>query len=258
MLIRYRELVASYHNSLGNTKLIIRCSGMPGLPDDNDPAFSLLQKSWYDVVKPDYYGYARSGGLFTPSWCVQTVLDTAETFRQGRIFDVWGNQELTVSYDEIVLVWSSFGGWVACMAPKFDATIKEVVLCYPWFPNQNFGQIWYAEETIEEYQRQCRDWYTGVIRRWDESAWEQLYSWVGEFSILSECKHLKNVSLFLWHGTADECIHYSRTRDFCEQLKTLNPNGDYHYAEYFGLGHGWICKQAIIEGWLRKKMQLSK
>lgn len=57
------------------------------------------------------------------------------------------------------------------------------------------------------------------------------------------------------HGTADECIHYSRTRDFCQQLQEWNPSGDYQFVEYYGLGHSGTCKTAIMEGWIWKKMQ---
>ena len=57
------------------------------------------------------------------------------------------------------------------------------------------------------------------------------------------------------HGTADEVIHYSRTKDFYEQLKSRNPKGNYHYAEYYGLSHGGISSNAILSGRLWNKKE---
>ena len=57
------------------------------------------------------------------------------------------------------------------------------------------------------------------------------------------------------HGTADDIIHYSRTKDFYEQLVSWNPKGDYHYAEYYGLGHGGLCSGAILSGRLWNKKE---
>jgi hypothetical protein len=255
MLIRYWDLVASYFSKEWNTKLIIRSRGMPWLPSESDESWRFLQKSWYDVVAPDYYGYARSGGVFTPSWCVQTVVDTANTFRSGIILDVRWNSELSVHYDEIVVVGSSFWWWVACMVPKFDTSIKEIVLLYPRFPRNDFATLWYKEETTEEYIRQCTLWYSWLMRFGDQEWWELLYNGEWTYAIEKEYEHLRDVSIFMGYGTADEIIHYSRTRDFYTQLQEWNPSGEYSYVEYYGLGHSGTCKTAIMEGRLRSKMQ---
>ena len=53
-------------------------------------------------------------------------------------------------------------------------------------------------------------------------------------------EHLRNCKVFLAHGTADTCLHYSRTQEFYEKLCELNPQGQFHYAEYYGLEHGDI------------------
>lgn len=228
---------------------------MPGLPSDkNDMPY--LQTSWYDLVIPDYYGYARSEGLFTLSGCIQTVLDTAQTFCEGTVLDVRWNTSLQVRYDHIIIAGASFGGRVACMSPKFDTSLKEVVLCYPWIPSCDWWTWNYIEETLEQYHQQCRDWFGGLLRFADENAWNDLYNEKWPFAANKyNIDHLHDVSVFAWHGTADEVIHYTRTRDFCTQLFQRNPDGTYQYVEYYGLGHGWLCRQAIMQGWLWSKQK---
>ena len=254
MLIRYGDVVADYHTLSGNTALIIRCSGMPWLPSsDNDMPW--LQTSWYDVVMPDYYGYARSLGTFTPSWCIQTVLDTAKTFRSWTVLDVRWNTSLQVHYDHIIVVGASFGGRVACMSPKFDTSLKEVVLCYPQLAPAKYGTLWLPEVTDVEFWRVAKQWYWWLICRWAEQERQEMFADQWPYIPTIHYDHLRDVSVFAWHGTADEVIHYTRTRDFCDQLVTRNPDGAYQYVQYYGLGHGWLCRKAIMQGWLRSKQK---
>lgn len=51
-------------------------------------------------------------------------------------------------------------------------------------------------------------------------------------------EHLKNCKVFLAHGTADTCLHHMRTQEFYDKLCKLNPQGQFKYAEYYGLEHG--------------------
>jgi cephalosporin-C deacetylase-like acetyl esterase len=231
---------------------------MPSLPNDNGSEFSLLQKSWYDVVVPEYYGYARSGWLFTPSGCIQAVLDTVKIFSKGSVQDVWGNKALQVSYEKIIIVGSSFGGWIAAMAPKFEPCIKEIILLYPQLAPAKYGTLWLPEETTHEFRRTCKQGYNGLFRRWDDAEWQAMFADQGPYVPMEHYEHLKDVSVFMGHGTADDVIHYSRTKEFYKKLTSYNPTGTYEYVEYYGLGHGGICKQAIMEWRLWHKANRAK
>jgi cephalosporin-C deacetylase-like acetyl esterase len=46
-----------------------------------------------------------------------------------------------VKYDEIILIGGSFGGWIACMVPKFDPSIKAIVLLYPQLAPAKYGTL---------------------------------------------------------------------------------------------------------------------
>jgi predicted esterase len=94
-----------------------------------------------------------------------------------------------------------------------------------------------------------------LIRLGDEKERQTLCADEGPYIPTMHYEQLRDVRVFMGHGTADEVIHYSRTRDFCEQLKTRNPDGNYQFVEYYGLGHGGTCKSAVMEGRVWSKMQ---
>ena len=62
------------------------------------------------MVVPDYYGYARSAGVFSTKNCIQTVYDTIQIFDQQRsVISVYSDNDLMLpKYDEIVVIGSSY------------------------------------------------------------------------------------------------------------------------------------------------------
>ena len=166
-LIKYANgLVGQYYQTLGNTKLAIYLWWAPSLPASMDSEAKVLTKKWFDLVRPEYYGYGRSDGFFSPKNCIQTVYDTLQVFRgQWTILSVYENAELAeICYDEIILIGVSFGGWIASIVPKFDNQIKEVVLLYPWFGYDDMNQLWYPEESDEDFLRVLLVWYKHLYR----------------------------------------------------------------------------------------------
>ncbi len=250
MIIKYAKwLVAQYYQTPGSTKLAILLSDAPGMPWLSEDDAAILAQWWFDLIRPDYYGYARSDGFFSPKNCIQTAYDTIQTFRQMMpVFDCYGNIELLLPYyDEIVIIWTSFGGRVAAMMPKFDPTISEIVLLYPWLGEDNMGMIWYPEESDEDFLRQYTILYRHMYRFADEvDPFDALIN-VGNFSPLLDLTHLQNTKIFVWHGTADDVVWSGRSQQFVDQLLAMNPAGEYKYAEYYGLDHGHLCKQVGLK-----------
>ncbi len=252
MLIKYAKwLVANYYQNPGNTKLAILLSGAPGMPKWSEDDAAILAQWWFDLIRPDYYGYARSDGFFSPKNCIQTAYDTIQTFRQMMpLLDLYGNEEILAPfYDEIVVIGSSFGWWIAAMMPKFDASIWEIVLLYPRLAPDNMGLLGYAEESDEEFLRQYT-FHKHIYRFADGMDPFEAMIDIGELSPLVDYSHLQDTKVFIWHGTADDVVWSWRSQQFTDQLLAMNPAGEYKYAEYYGLGHGHLCKQAGLKGWL--------
>lgn len=254
-LIKYAQgLVGQYFQSEWNSKLVVWLAGAPGMPSSSESDAALVAQWWYDFVRPDYYGYARSDGFFSPKNCIQTGYDTIQTFRQKiPVFSIYRAEELDIPYyDEIVVVWASYGGWVAGILPKIDPELKEIVLLYPLFGYDDMGQLGYQEETDEEFLRQLALAYKNIYRFEEgRDAYESTLD-IWSYNTLSDPSHLMDTSVFLAHGTADQVIWVGRTQQFFKQLLAMNPWGDYSYAEYCGLWHG-DCKESGLKGWLYKK-----
>ena len=259
-LIKYANgLVGQYYQKEGNTKLAIILWWAPELPSLSENEAKIIGKSWFDLVRPDYYGYGRSDGFFSPKNCIQTAYDTLQVFRdQWIILSVYEDEELaTVHYDEIVIIGLSFGSWIVSILPKFDDHIKEVVLLYPWLGYDDMNQLWYPEESDEEFLRLLLVWYKNLYRFADGTDPYESMLEIDEFNSTINASHLENKKIFVWHGTGDDVIWSWRSKAFVEKLKEMNPHGNYHYAEYYGLWHGGTCKEAGLKWWLHWRKQFN-
>jgi pimeloyl-ACP methyl ester carboxylesterase len=257
-LIHYAKgLVGQYYQTEGNKKLLIWIWWAPSLPSSPDKEALIVSQSGFDLVRPEFYGYARSSWIFSPKNCIQTVYDTIQVYKQQLpILSIYEDQELlTPIYDEIVIVWHSYGWWITAAMPKFDEIVKEIVLLAPWFAPDDLNQLWYSEETDEEFLRQCLLWYKSIYRFGDDiDPYDGLIN-IWALNPINDISHLRDVKVFVWHGSADDVIWCGRSKAFVDQLKDMNPDGHYHYAEYYWLWHGWICKEAALRWRLHRRKQ---
>lgn len=257
-LINYaRGLVAQYYQTEWNKKLVIWLSGAPSLPSDKTKEAIALCKGDFDLLVPDYYGYGRSAGFFSTKNCIQTVFDTLQTIQQNiPVVSVYSPDELVLpSYDEIVVIWASYGGRIAASMPKYDDSIKEVVLLYPALDRLDRNEHGKPESTDEDFLREYLLWYKSLYRFQEGiDPYDALLDMESLFS-LSELSYLSETKVFVWHGSADEVVWCGRSRQFVDILRHIHPDGDYHYAEYYGLGHGGLCKEASLQWWLHWRQQ---
>lgn len=254
-LIKYAQgLVGQYFQSEWNNKLVVWLAGAPGMPSFAESDAMLLAEWWYDLIRPDYYGYARSDGFFSPKNCVQTWYDTIQTFRQRvPVFSIYKAEELDVPcYDEIVVIWASYGWWIAGILPRVDPELKEIVILFPRLGYDDMWQLGYPEETDEEFLRQYALAYKHIYRFKPESDPYETMLDIGLYNPLLDLQHLRDVTVFLAHGTADQVVWVGRTQKFFNQLLAMNPWGSYTYDEYPDLWHG-DCKGSWLTSWLNRK-----
>jgi hypothetical protein len=61
-----------------------------------DKEAGLFAKNSFDLVRPDYYGYARSDGFFSTKNCIQTIYNTIQIFHdQLPLFSIYSGEEIT-------------------------------------------------------------------------------------------------------------------------------------------------------------------
>lgn len=252
MLVKYGDLVADYYSVPNNNKLVIVASWAPWLPTGSDSTAWLWLAAGYDVVCPHYYGFAASGGDFTPMNCIQTILDTKKTFLDWTVYDVFAMTSLHVHYNEFLIVGRSFGGRVAAMLPKFDASLTKVGLFYPLLWHKPLNDPETTEETTDDFLTIIKEWLTPLYRWIDDERWVSHFDDSSDLIPFYHFEHLKNVAVFGAHGTADSVIYASRTEDFFGKLQERNPSGRYSYYPYYGLWHGATTKLAATEGMLHR------
>ena len=191
------------------------------------------------MIRPDYYGFGRSGGFFSPKNCIQTAYDTIQTFRQMiPVFSVYDKQEIVPPlYEEIVVVGFSYGGWIASMMPKFDPLIQDVVLIAPWLAYEDMAMIDKPEESDEEFVRLYSLVYKHLYRvDPQQDPYDALLDIKSVFP-MQDWEHLRDSKVFVVHGSGDKVIWSGRSEQFIKQLLAINPIGNYKYVEYYGLGH---------------------
>ena len=76
---------------------------------------ALLTTAGFDLIRPEYYGYARSDGLFSPKNCIQTVYDTIQICKQQvSVLSIYEDEQFILPvYEEIIIIGHSYGGWIA-------------------------------------------------------------------------------------------------------------------------------------------------
>lgn len=252
-LINYAKwLIWQYYQTEWNNKLAIWIGWAPSLPSALDQEAQILSKEWFDVIRVECYGYARSSGFFSPQNCIQSIYDTIQVFRnQIPVISVYSTDELLLPYyDEIILIGWSYGWRIAAAMPRFDETIKEIVLLYPALGRLDRNDHWNPESTDEDFLREYLLGYKPIYRF---EAWVDPYDAMLKFEqlfSLSEISHLSETKVFVWHGSADTVVRCGRSRQFVDDLRHKYPDGNYYYAEYYGLWHWWLCKNVILQGWL--------
>lgn len=256
-LITYAKgLVWQYFQTEWNTKLVVWLGWAPGLPSPAHDDAQILANWGFDLIRPDYYGHARSEGIFSPQNCIQTAYDTIQTFSERlSTISIYTPTEIIPSvYEEIVVVGSSFWGRVTAIMPKFDEKIKEIVLLYPRFAPDNANRLGNPEETDEDLIRQY-SLQKNIYRFAPEGDPYDAFCQINGFNSEEDASHLSDTKIFVWHGSADDVVWCGRSRQLVDKLRQENPQGKYHYAEYYGLWHGGLTKEASLRGWLHRRKQ---
>jgi esterase/lipase len=218
-----------------NSKLLIWAGWMPVLPDDKDISvwYSCLAWGW-DVLCPEYYGFGRSDGMFTPEACVQTLIESKKMFLWGQVRDVNTQQDIIVHYETIVFVGFSFGWFFVPRLPK-EILWDRICLICPALSFATMGKIGYPEESYEQAQLFVHEGFAKhQYRGYDDATWREFHHDKRGMSLDQTITHLQNVNVFVAHGWVDSCIHVSRSREF---VKKLNPNHTM-YLELANSNHG--------------------
>lgn len=213
-------------------RLVIYGIGAPIPPDSGSlPDAADILRFETDLFVPDYIGFGRSEGIFTPKNCVRTFLGLFRDLTQGCAAR---NSFLGVSkhlkYDEILFVGRSFGGMYVLLLPKFNPKIRSVCAIYPILDYQKCGKIAGEEKVGGFFRAMNRDGYRHLYRGINSQAWKNHFSNRDGLRPIENLDGLENARVFIGHGRSDRNINFTHSIEFHKSLLKRFTNRKQQFA----------------------------
>lgn len=226
-LLKIGKIAGMWYNAdVPSETLVVYGIGAP-IPPDNGrlPDAKVMWHFDTDIFVPDYIGFGRSDGVFTPKNCVKTFTMLFDAFTKGTVGkNFYSNKEYMLKYKRIIFIGRSLGGTYVPLLPKFNAKITELAIFCPDTDSTKAGSV-VGEETNEDFLRSMRhDGYKYLYRGVLSKVWEKQLNTSTSLSPLKNILALKNAKLFIAHGKKDVCIHYSKSEMYYEEIMKQFPN----------------------------------
>ncbi|HLE49414.1 MAG TPA: prolyl oligopeptidase family serine peptidase [Patescibacteria group bacterium] len=215
-----------YRTNISPRALLIYGIGAPILPDNgNLPDAPNILERGVDVFVPDYIGYGRSDGNFTPQNCINTFVELYENFKQGCTGrNYYEGVSTKLKYERIIFIGRSFGGTYVPLLPRFNSEIKELALFYPVVDSKHCGVV-AGEETNERFLGSMKeDGYHYLYRGILDLMWKAHLENEDDLSPMDNMEYLKEAKLFIAHGMKDACVDYSHSVEYFNQLLERYPD----------------------------------
>jgi hypothetical protein len=205
--------------------IIIYGIGAPIPPDNGTlPDASIILEHNIDIFVPDYIGYGRSDGIFTPINCIRTFLNLYKNFINGCTGkNYYENSEIGLKYKRVIFIGRSFGGTYIPLLPKFNEKIKELAIFCPVVDSKSCGSV-KGEESNKDFLRSMKDdgyhyLYRGIL----DPIWKEHLENRDDLSPMDNMKYLKDIKLFIAHGKLDKCVHFSKSVKYYEKIINMFP-----------------------------------
>ena len=121
-LLKIDKIVGILYTTGGKKKnVIIYGIGAPIPPDNgNLPDAPIILRYNADLFVPDYIGYGRSDGKFTPKNCINTFIFLFDAFSNGcTTKNYYENKSYWLKYKRVIFIGRSFGGTYIPLLPRF-------------------------------------------------------------------------------------------------------------------------------------------
>ncbi len=221
-----------YKSQFSTETLVIYGIGAPIPPDNgNLPDAPLILERKVDVFVPDYIGYGRSDGDFTPENCIKTFTDLFENFSSGCLAkNSYDSVSVRLKYSRIIFIGRSFGGTYIPVLPVFNPDIKELAVFYPVVDSKNCGSV-PGEETNEQFLRSMKeDGYHHLYRGVLDDKWVKHLGNEDDLSPMDNIRGLASARLFIAHGMKDPIVHYSHSENYYRKIFEAFPHRRNQFA----------------------------
>lgn len=212
------------HKRVSDT-VIIYGIGAPIPPDNGTlPDAGVLMQYDTDIFVPDYIGYGRSDGRFTPLNCIKTFLLLYDAFSKGCVAqNAYAHKSIRFQYKRIIVIGRSLGGTYVPLLPRFNQQIKELAIFCPVVDSKSCGSV-PGEESNADFLRSMReDGYYHLYRGIRSPIWEKHLANEDDLSPMDNMHYLARAKLFIAHGKKDTCVHYTKSVRYHNELLQLFP-----------------------------------
>ncbi len=214
-----------YDSESGSKTLVIYAMGAPTVPDNGTLTIApyILDKK-IDLFVPDYIGFGRSYGKFTPKGCIRTLLLLYNSFKRG-VFGVnhYELEKRFFKYKRIIFVGKSLGAVYVVLLPKYKREIKEIGIFCGSMDQSEQGKI-KGEESNKSFIEGLSKDFTFLYRGMNPGIWWKHVEDGDGLSPMDNIGYLENTRVFIAHGAKDTCVHYSKSVKFYEKLVKTFPN----------------------------------
>ncbi|MDO8497654.1 MAG: hypothetical protein Q7S61_03855 [bacterium] len=251
--------IAGMHYTVPGRKtkrIVVYGIGAPLPPDSgklNDA--SVIMGYDTDLYVPDYIGYGRSEGMFTPLNCVKTFLHLYNAFIVGCTGVCnYASLKKKLHYDEVHFIGRSFGGAYVTLLPRFNKEITNICGIYPMLNWANIGKSkGQIEETVEGFFKAMKeDGYQFLYRGILNSSWKKHFTGEDDLNPVDNLKYLKNAKIFIGHGKKDVSIYYGNSVNYHNKLIKMFPyKKDRHILKLYPFDHGNKTSNKVVSDYLQ-------
>lgn len=200
--------------------LVIYGIGAPKVPDDgNLPDAKAIMEFQTDLFVPDYIGFGRSDGKFTPMNCIYTFTKLYKYFIEGCIgINTYEVSRLDLKYERVIFIGKSFAGDYIPLLPRFNKGIKELAIVSAVADSKSQGSI-AGEESNELFLDSInKDGYKYLYRGITDKIWISHLEDEDDLAPYDNINYLADSKFFIGHGKLDVCVHYSKSIEYYEKI----------------------------------------
>ncbi len=201
-------------------RLVIYGIGAPLPPDSGClPDAPVILDFDVDLFVPDFIGFGRSKGSFTPKNCIKTFLELHDAFKNGCLAkNSYQNVARKLKYKEIIFVGRSFSGMYVLLLPRFNPKIDKIGAISPILDYQECGKI-KGEETPNQFMKaMLDDGYKHLYRGIEAKIWSKHFLNRDSLRPIDNLNFLGNTRVFIGHGARDSNINSIHSLNFHRKL----------------------------------------
>lgn len=229
-LVKTGKLVGYIYLPSGNVSaVIIFAKGGPSFGDNGDSkVWPSCSKKSVALFVPDYLGSGRSGGSqFSMESCLETIKLSETSLLKGRWLDTHIGTEFNLSFKQIYLVGSSWGGAIAPLYFSFNpkTVIDTLGLFYPVTEWDSKVKYQVKEEPDDVFLNSIKLGWSNYYQRFGHSDWIKIIQGkLPEYNPMNTVGQLSGKNVFITHGNKDKVVYWKRSYKYYQKLKDLGMN----------------------------------